>query len=163
MKNLTLVYKWLTLAGIACSGVLFSASSFANDVVIDKGYIRATIPGTNISSAYMDINNHSAEQVVFVGASSDVSDRIEIHQHTMENGMMRMRQRDSLVIKGHDMAVLQPSGYHLMIFNLNKPLKVDEKIKLTLHFSQADDVEITLPVQSIKREKSKKQAHQHHH
>lgn len=155
MRNLMgfWVVIWLSFS------LLFSKVVVAKEVVVEQSYVRATIPGTNVSSAYMKIINKMEKEVTLVGASSKVSNRIEIHEHTMADGMMKMRQRESIVIAGNSQVTLQPSGYHLMIFDVEKLLKPAQQVKLTLHFLKHADVEINIPVQSIKR---KKQSHHHH-
>jgi copper(I)-binding protein len=45
-----------------------------------------------------------------------------------------------------------------MIFNLEEPLNAGQKSTLTLHFAEEKNIEITLPIESIKRKKS-----MHHH
>jgi copper(I)-binding protein len=163
MKKLTYRLK-NSLAFLSLLGsLILSQHAFANDVVVEHGYIRATIPGTNVSSAYMEVNNLTNKNMVLIGATSKVSNRIEIHEHVMNDEMMRMVKRESLTIPANDHVVLQPSGYHLMIFNLVEPLKVDDKVDVTLHFSNKKEVIISLPVQSIKRKKQKESAHHHKH
>ena len=93
MKNL------LVKSLIVLSFLSFSFQSvFAQQLTVNEGYIRATIPGTNVSSAYMTLKNTSDTAVTLVGATSEFSDRIEIHEHVMDEGMMRMRQRENLTI-----------------------------------------------------------------
>ena len=143
----------------AVSGFLLLVMStlvIAQNFTVSSGFVRETIPGTSISSAYMTLTNTSEKSVTLVGASSKISPRIEIHQHTMSNGMMKMRKLDSIVINSKDTVMLQPSGLHLMIFDIKEPLKHGDLITLTLHFSSHANVEIQLPVQSINRQ-------QHHH
>ena len=135
---------------------LFINSVLAHEVIMHDGYVRETIPGTQVSSAYMTIDNHSEKAITLIGASTNVSQRVEIHEHIVNDGMMRMQQRQSLTIQAQSEVVLQPSGFHLMIFDLKQPLKQDDTISLTLHFSQQDDLVIQLPVHSIKKM-------QHHH
>lgn len=163
MKNLTFIKTAVLKIGVVCSCLVLSIQAMAGNVEIENGYVRATIPGTSVSSAYMDIVNHTAKDLLLIGASSQVSDRVEIHQHIMEDGMMKMRQRDSLVVNAGETVILRPASYHLMIFNLTSPLSPKDNISLTLHFQDADDVEISLPVKSIKRQEQKEQAHHHHH
>ncbi|NQZ20805.1 MAG: copper chaperone PCu(A)C [Colwellia sp.] len=142
-----------------------SNSVFAHEnrnIVIDAAHIRASIPGTNVTSAYMSIENKSVKTIVLTGASSAVSDRIEIHQHVMNNGMMSMRQVKQLIIKEQEQVILQPMGYHLMIFNVKKPLLPEDNITFTLHFAHQNDVVVSIPVQSIKQEKQAKKQHHHH-
>ncbi|MEW6989113.1 copper chaperone PCu(A)C [Colwelliaceae bacterium 6441] len=163
MKILTYLLKFNTIFFSLIALSLLSNQALANDLSIEHGYIRATIPGTNVSSAYMEINNLTEQEAVLVGVSTGVSDRVEIHEHVMKGELMRMQKRETLTIGAHDHVSLQPSGYHLMIFNLTNPLLVDEKVVLTFHFLAHKDVTITIPVQSIKRKKQQKPAHHHHH
>ena len=125
-------------------------------VEASDGFVRETIPGTNISSAYMTLKNSNEKSVTLIGASSKISPRIEIHEHSMTGGMMSMRQVDTIVIKSKDSVVLQPSGLHLMLFDIPEPLKAGDMVTITLHFSSQPDVDVQLPVKGIKRKK-------HHH
>jgi len=138
------------------------ADELNRSISVEAPYVRATIPGTNMTSAYMTIENNSQSEAILIGASSLVSDRIEIHQHTMSDGMMRMRKVEQLLIKEAEQVVLQPMGYHLMIFNVKKTLQPKDKVLVTLHFKQQKDIVVTIPVQSIKQEIQNKKQHHHH-
>ncbi len=136
-------------------------------VLIEKAYVRATIPGTSISSSYMEIVNDSAETVTLLGVSSQISPRIEIHQHSMFEGMMRMRKLESIDIPPKGRVILQPSGLHLMIFDVKKPLKAEQQIKLNFNFSNKMSLTTQVPVFSPTQEKAARTAapdmHGHHH
>ncbi|MGL1957170.1 MAG: copper chaperone PCu(A)C [Colwellia sp.] len=161
MKNVKLFF----LVFIAVMSVSFTIDAYQEKInkavfiSVNDGYVRETIPGTHISSAYMTINNNSEKSVTLVGASSTISPRIEIHQHSIIDGMMRMRQLDSITIKGKESVILQPSGLHLMIFDFKKPLIQGETIDLTLHFLSAPDLQVQLPISGIKIQNEK----QHYH
>lgn len=163
MNNLISLLKYCTgmLTLLMMSMSTFSA--LATNITVENGFIRATIPGTTISSAYMDIYNRTQVDAVLKRVTSDVSDRIEIHEHVMAEGMMKMRQRESLTIPSNEHVSLQPSGYHLMIFDLHKPLIEQMDVTLTLHFEGNKKVDVMLPVQSIKRKKKQASTHYHHH
>lgn len=148
----------LMFKSVLCGAAIFLSSSALASVEVTNAYVRATIPGTQVSSAYMELHNKAAEGIKLVAAKSEISDQVEIHQHLMEGGMMKMRQVESLSIAANSSTVLQPSGYHLMIFNLKAPLKDGEKVKLTLVFDNETEKLITVPITSIKRKKAK-----HHH
>jgi hypothetical protein len=77
--------------------------------------------------------------------------------------MMQMRQVESISAPAAGALILQPSGYHLMIFDLPEPLKDGQTMSLTLHFSGQRDVEINLPIRSIKRKKVMDHHKMHHH
>lgn len=135
-------------------------SVFANEsngMVVENSYARESIPGTTISSAYMTLNNISKNNLRLIAASSSVSDRVEIHEHTMENGLMKMRQREYVEILAKDSTVFQPSGFHLMIFDLKQPLKAKENIKITLHFDDESSIDVNYLIKGLKQKK-----HHHH-
>ena len=171
MKN-----SYLLLLFCTCSffGI---ANDFSNEKVelgqkslisVKQAYIRSSIPGTSITSSYMIIENKGEKTVTLLGATSKISPRIEIHQHSMSDGMMRMRQLDSIDIKARQRIVLQPSGLHLMLFDVKKPLKAQQKVKLTLNFSNKQSVAIQVPVYSPLQDKRAQQADStvqqiHHH
>lgn len=134
--------------------LFYSVFSNALNIDVTDAYIRETLPGNQISSAYMKISNNNDHEILFIGASSSISSRIEIHQHSMKNGMMQMRQLKNIKINADENVLLQPYGLHLMIFNLQQPLKDGQKVQLTLHFAKQDDVIINVPVISIKKKRS---------
>ena len=147
-----------SLVLLICSVFLTTAYAAENSgVTAENGYARESIPGTTISSAYMVLNNLSTKNVRLVGAESAVSDRIEIHEHIMANGLMKMRQRDSVEILAKNSITFQPSGFHLMIFDLKQPLKAQETIMITLHFDDKSSIDVSYLVKGLKQKK-----HHHH-
>ena len=161
MNKISLITIVIFFTSLNISGDTL-ASENKSDIIIEAPYMRANIPGTIITSAYMSIENANDRTVTLTGVSGLFSDRIEIHQHTMSDGMMKMRKIEQLAIKGRETVILQPMGYHLMIFDVKKTLIPDEKVSLTLHFKQQKDLVITIPVRSIKQERQSKKQHHHH-
>ena len=144
--------------------VLFLNSAFADtvlsdnhaEVLVENSFARESIPGTSISSAYMAISNISTKDLRLISATSTVTDRIEIHEHTMVDGLMRMRQREFVDISTKDTVLFQPSGLHLMIFDLKQPLKAKESIIITLHFDDESSIDVNYIIKGLKQKK-------HHH
>ncbi|MBL4822503.1 MAG: copper chaperone PCu(A)C [Colwellia sp.] len=139
-------------------------------ISVERAYIRSSIPGTTITSSYMIIENKGEKTVTLLGASSKISPRIEIHQHSMSDGMMRMRQLDSIDINAKQRIFLQPSGLHFMFFDIKKPLQAQQKVELTLNFSNKSPVTIQVPVYSPLQEQKLQKIeahlavqHIHHH
>ena len=122
----------------------------ANTITISDGYVKASIPGSNVTASYMTLRNTSNKAITLQKVSSTVSDRIEIHEHSMADGMMRMREVSEITIKANSEVVLQPSGLHLMIFSLKQQITDKDVIALTLYFSNDTEVKIQLPVLKYK-------------
>jgi periplasmic copper chaperone A len=122
----------------------------AGDLVISQAWSRATPNGAKIGAGYFTIENKGATADKLVGVSGDVSSRIEVHEMSMNNGVMKMRPVDGgLTIDPGKTVKLAPSGYHLMIMDLKSPLKQGDKLPLTLQFEKAGKVAVTLDVQGV--------------
>ncbi|WP_068544251.1 copper chaperone PCu(A)C [Thalassotalea crassostreae] len=143
-----------TLSILSLLSITFNV--FAADIEVSEQYVRETIPGTKISSAYMLITNNSDKELILTAAKSNVSSRIELHQHIMTEDMMKMQQVDSIIIKANDNVKLQPHGYHIMIFDIDKPLVADTEITMALEFENHPPIKILMPVKGIKKKR-------HHH
>jgi len=166
MKNNYLLLLLLCFMGF--SSVANSSSENASSIpFIEQAYIRATIPGTSISSSYMVIKNASDKAITLLNVTSDISPRIEMHQHIMVDGMMRMRKIEFIEIEPNSLIELQPSGLHFMIFDVKSALKPEQQVELTLHFSNDVTVTSKIPVYSPLQEKSVQnkmlKMHEHNH
>ena len=67
------------------------AESPANStlVTIQDAWARPSNPGSTVGAAYMTLT--SSKDASLVEATADVSDSVEIHSKSMENGVMKMR------------------------------------------------------------------------
>jgi periplasmic copper chaperone A len=122
----------------------------AGDLVITQAWSRATPGGAKIGSGYLTIENKGTSADKLIGVNGDVAGKIELHQMSMNNGVMKMRPVDGgLTIDPGQTVKLAPNGYHLMIMDLKSPLKQGDKIPVTLSFEKAGKVAVTLDVQGI--------------
>jgi len=98
----------------------------------------------------MTLDNKSGTADRLTGASSDVADKLQIHEMKVENGVMKMREvAGGLPIPASGSVVLKPGSYHVMLIGLKKPLTVGEKFPLTLTFEKAGNISVTVPVQAM--------------
>jgi len=139
--------------------MIMPVSVLAGQVEIVNPYMRELIPGTTVTSSYMKIINHHNVDIMLVGAKGKFSQQIELHEHTMKDGMMRMAQVPNIVIPANGSVMLEPSGLHIMAFDIKQPLKHGQSVELTLLFDEHPPVAIDLPIKSIKQQNN----HHHHH
>ncbi len=137
--------KTLTLAALFASSFAFAN----NDINIVEPYARATPPSVPNSAIFLTLENHKMEERTLVSASSDAADKVELHNHTMVDGMMKMRQVENIKIAAHKSAVLQPGGLHIMLFGLKKQLVEGEEISLTLTFANGATQSLSVPVKKV--------------
>ena len=136
----------------------------ANTVVIQDAWARATHPGQKVGAAYMTLT--SPQDTALVKIESDVTESVEIHSMSMQNGVMKMRMLDKLPLAAEKPYKLAPGGFHLMLFDLKKPLLEGEQLNLILHFTDKHNVasqqKIKVLVKSAENV-NQDAGHEHHH
>jgi copper(I)-binding protein len=122
----------------------------AGDLVITQAWSRATPGGAKIGGGYLTIENKGSAPDRLIGGSADIAGKVEVHEMTMNNGVMTMRPLDKgLTIEPGKTVKLAPGGYHLMMFDLKAPLKQGDKLPVTLEFEKAGKVTVSLEVQGV--------------
>jgi len=111
---------------------------------VNDAWSPATAPSVTVGAAYMRIRSHRAD--VLMGATSAVAEKIEMHTSFRVGGVARMRQLDSLSLSPHVTYTFAPGGMHFMLMGLHAPLTVDSRYSMTLHFREAGDVDVMVPV-----------------
>jgi copper(I)-binding protein len=127
-----------------------SATFKLGDLTVTSPWTRATPGGAKIAGGYLKITNNGTAADRFVGAKSDVSDRIEIHEMSMSDGVMKMRPLpNGLEIKPGETVELKSGGYHLMFMDLKQPLKQGDTLKATLQFEKAGPLDVNFNVNAL--------------
>ena len=142
------ISKLMTGILLLMSAQLFAAN--ASDVIdVSGAYARAVPPGQPNSASFMTLSNSSDQAISVVNARSPAAKVVELHTHTMEGGMMRMRQVEKIDIPANGEAKLQPGGDHVMLMGLVQDLVPGNEISVTLIFDDGSEKEITAPVQKV--------------
>ena len=122
----------------------------SGSITVEQPWSRATPSGAQTGAAYMTLDNKSASADRLTGASSDVADKVQIHEMKVVNGVMQMRELpDGLPIPAGGSVVLKPGSYHVMLIGLKKPLTAGETFPLTLTFAKAGNMSVIVAVQAI--------------
>jgi len=122
----------------------------AGDITIDQPWSRATPKGAAVAAGYLVIHNHGAAPDRLVGGSADFAGAVAVHEMTMDNGIMRMREMKSgLEIPANGEVALAPKGYHLMFTDLKRPLQKGERVKATLVFEHAGSIPVEFQVGGV--------------
>lgn len=111
------------------------AESAAEQVSVVDATVRVPIPGRNVTSAYFLMRNADSRAHELVGVEVDFAERAEIHSHSMEDGMMRMRKEDSVTIPAEGHLRFSSGGYHVMIFDLDSRPRTGDPLDLVLQFA----------------------------
>jgi copper(I)-binding protein len=112
-------------------------------------WIRATPKGAPVGGGYMTITNNGNVSERLIGGTSDASSRFELHEMSMESGVMKMRPAAGIEIKPGQTVELKPGGYHVMFVGLKEPFERGQHVKATLHFEKAGNVAVDFIVEGI--------------
>lgn len=97
--------------------------------------------GSGMTAGFGTLVNDGDEDLVVTAVSSEVSPTTELHETVEVDGAMQMQQKDGgfAVPAGGELA-LEPGGNHLMLMNLQQPLRPGEQVELTLTLEGGDEL-----------------------
>lgn len=128
---------------------LLAALPAMAQVTVSEAWVRGTVAQQKATGAFMTLN--AAQDSRLVAASSPVAGMVEVHEMSMSNDVMRMRQMDSLALPAGKPVKLMPGGYHLMLMQLQRPLADGDKVPLTLEIEDAKHVRSKVTVEAVVR------------
>jgi len=143
MKTSILFACILSLSAGAAAAQEFKAGSLE----IDQPWSRATPKGAKVAAGYLTIKNTGTTPDRLVGGTSPVAGKFEIHEMSMDKGVMKMRPvPEGVEIKPGETVELKPSSFHFMIMDLKQPIVRGKPFKASLTFEKAGPVEVEFTV-----------------
>lgn len=127
----------VALAGIAPA--VCHAQVSASDA-----WVRGTVPGQKATGAFMVLR--SEVPATLVGAGSDVTASTEVHEMSMVDGIMRMREVARVPLEAGKPLKLEPGGFHVMLLGLDKAVEPGATVRLQLRFELSGGGTQTLDV-----------------
>ena len=114
--------------------------------IVNQPWVRVAANG-NSAEAYMDLT--STEGATLVGARSMDAGVVAIH--TRGN---RLAPKSELALPAGSMIKLSPGGYRLAMRSLTRPLKLGDRVGLTLTIQAPDGKQQEIPVNAEIRRRS---------
>ncbi len=134
----------------------------AQSVTVNEAWIRGTVPGQSATGAFMELTGKSSARLV--AAESPAAKSVEVHNMTMEGGVMKMFPVEGVDVPAGKTVKLAPGGYHIMMMGLQKSLNAGEKVPLKLTFELADKKRETVSLSvEVRDVRGKPAAHHHAH
>ncbi len=135
-------------------------SAHQTNILLTNAWVRATAAGQSVGAAYLTLKSNQA--VTLIAVQVNIAETVEIHSMNINNGVMKMRRLETLHLPKGKIVSLAPGGFHFMLFDLKKPLKVGENASFKLTFKAENGKEFTqninMPILSSPAEK-----HDHEH
>jgi len=141
----------ITIRSLALVAMLFTTVPVLAQVSVKDAWVRGTVAQQKATGAFMQLT--ASQDAKLVQADSPVAGVVEIHEMTMDGGVMRMRAITSLELPANRTVELKPGGYHVMLMDLKKPLAEGENVALTLTVEARDGkrsaIELQVPVRAL--------------
>lgn len=136
----------------ACSGEMDhskmphnqEAAKTMNGVEVSGAFIKPPFTGRTTAAGFMRLDN-KGPATRLISASSPISERVEIHTHLHENGVMKMRRIDGIELAQGQSVILEPGGDHLMMFDTVIPEGAQDT-SLTLRYEGGAEVTLIVPL-----------------
>lgn len=136
----------LLAATFALAASALAHDYMQGDIHIKKPWSRPLPAVSTNGAAYMTLMNKGGAPDTLVSASTPAAKKAEVHNHTMEGGMMKMRPVELMEIPPGEPTILQPGGLHIMLMGLTEPLVDGKSFPLTLNFERAGTVEVKVMI-----------------
>lgn len=154
-----------TLLGFTLLAAMFNAQAHeftAGNLQIDHAWAREMPEVAPTSAAYFVIHNKGAEADNLVAVSTPLAGKADLHEHVQNGEVMKMQHVDKVLVPAHDEVAFDPSGYHVMLMQLQRQPKAGERFPMTLTFEKAGKVEVQVVVyKDAPADKQHDHGHQH--
>ena len=124
--------------GVLAAGTQLWAAEPA--IAVKDPWARTPIGLAAVSAAYAVLADTSGQGDVLTGVETLNGGKASLHETTNEDGILRMRARDTLVVPAKGRLELKESGPHIMLMELPKGLKPGDTLPLRLRFKRSGDV-----------------------
>ena len=125
--------------------VLLSACGAEKGIEVHSAWMRPAGQDEN-GAIYFVIHNHSSEADELIGVSSTIAAAAEMHESKMSGDIMQMNQVESVPLDAFAEIGFSPGSLHIMLVDLKQDMRTGDEIEVTLHFKNAPDVNIRVPV-----------------
>jgi copper(I)-binding protein len=142
LKSFLLILLLGLLAGV-------SASAAEPTITAEKAWARATTSAAATGVVYLSLADTGPAADRLVGVATPVAAHADMHIMVMEGNVMQMRPVDAVDLKPGERIQFKPSGLHIMLTDLKRPLTRGERFPVTLDFEKAGKVDVEVLVLPI--------------
>lgn len=137
-----------TLAVLALAAAALAHGYRLGALEIGHPWSHPTTPGAPAGAGFLTITNHGRTEDRLVGVASPAARRVELHEMSMDGGIMRMRAvQGGLAIAPGATLTLAPGGYHIMFIGPKRAFQVGDLVPGTLTFAHAGSINIAFKVE----------------
>ena len=118
-------------------------------LTVSDPWVKAAEEG--MTSAFGTLTNDTDRDLVLIGARTEASAHVELHETTDDgSGGMSMQEKEGgFPLAAGEQLVLEPGGHHLMLMDLTAPLLPGDEVELILEFEDGTEHPLTATVKDF--------------
>lgn len=119
------------MPALLCCALAAPAYAGCKGLKVEDAWIPQAPPVAPVLAGYARLRNDAGKPLHIDAVSGADFGRVELHQMSMENGMMQMRPLKGLDLPAHGSVILADGGKHLMLMDPRHPFKAGDSTTLT--------------------------------
>lgn len=124
-----------------------STSALFAEVTVENPWARASQgPNSAMFGIFKNSSNQDDQLIKVEVKDPNFCDHTELHAHIEENGVMKMRPVENIVIPANGTAELKPGGLHVMFMKISNPMSEGSVVPVTLKFQSGQALNLEVPV-----------------
>lgn len=142
--------------GFITALVILALGTSTRAAIYQLGGLRIAEPWSRSAAAhttgvgFVTLTNIGKVVETLTAIETPAAARVEIHKTSMSAGIMSMKRLDhGLMLRPGESVSFAPGGYHLMLVDLNKPLKAGDTFPAILIFASGNKIRVVFPVKAM--------------
>lgn len=142
--------KLIVLAALLLPACFANAHEYkVGELEIAHPWSQELPPNAPTVAAYFVIHNTGKAADTLLSVDSPIAGVAELHEHVMQNDLMKMQQVPKVEIPAGGTVTFAPMAYHVMLLDLKdrSQLSDGKRFPMTMHFEKSGDVTVEVAVQ----------------
>lgn len=118
-------------------------------VSVTNAWVRANVPGMNVTAAYFDLHNAGKEPATLTGISTSAAASASMHATVIARGISSMRALEIVRLLPGETVKIEPGGMHVMLMGLSSELAAGGRFPLTLSFSDGTQLRVDALIKAL--------------
>ncbi len=144
--------KHILLLAALLAGTTAAAHDYTvGDISIAHPFALATVGNAPVGGGYMTITNAGTidDVLIAVTVAAEVAGMVQLHEMTMDGGIMRMGEvTGGIPLPAGEAVTLESGGLHVMFMRLAGGLEEGTEIPATLTFEKAGTIDVVFDVEA---------------
>ncbi len=161
MKNL--LHKVTLFSALLMTACASAENTENQSIELSNCAIQETIPGAKATGAFFTLNKIDDAPLSIVAAKlPEITDHVELHEMIMKDNKMIMSEIKAYPLKKGE-NIFKKGSYHIMLFEMKKPLVAGDKYNVTLVFNDNSEKTCHAVVKTVKELTPKHMKKMMHH